>query len=65
MNVKVMPENTSRKIDKGGRLTIPSGMRSRFGLELGDKMDYFVIDVEGEQYIAFKPSKGDERIEES
>ena len=65
MNVKVMPENTSRKIDKGGRLTIPSGMRNRFGLELGDKMDYFVIDIEGEQYIAFKPSEGDEEIEES
>ena len=39
MNIKIMPENTSRKIDKGGRLTIPAGMRNRFGLELGDKMD--------------------------
>ena len=65
MNIKIMPENTSRKIDKGGRLTIPAGMRNRFGLELGDKMDYFVIDVEGEQYIAFKSSKDDEKIEES
>ena len=62
MSAKVMPENTSRKIDKGGRLTIPAGMRNRFGLELGDKMDYFVIDVEGEQYIAFKPSKDEKEM---
>ena len=62
-NVKVMPENASRKIDKGGRLTIPSGIRSRFGFELGEKMDYYVIDIDGEQYIAFKRHEEEEELD--
>ena len=62
---KVIPENASRKIDKGGRLTIPSGIRNRFGFELGEKMDYYVIEIDDEQYIAFKRHEDNEEIDES
>lgn len=61
--MKIYPEHAIRKIDKGGRLTIPSGIRNRFDFDIGDKMEYFIIDVEGEQYIAFKPYKEEEEEE--
>ena len=41
--MKIYPEHAVRKIDKGGRLTIPSGIRNRFDFNIGDKMEYFVI----------------------
>lgn len=60
--MKIYPEHAVRKIDKGGRLTIPSGIRNRFDFNIGDKMEYFVIESEGVQYVAFKPYE--EEVEE-
>ena len=50
----IMPENTTRKVDKEGRITIPASIRARFGLNIGDDMEYFVIVENDEMYIAFK-----------
>ena len=50
----IMPENTTRKVDKEGRITIPASIRARFGLNIGDDMEYFVIAENDEMYIAFK-----------
>ena len=47
----ILPENTSRKIDNLGRITIPKGLRDRFGLEENDEMELFTGQIEGRQYI--------------
>lgn len=47
----ILPENTSRKIDNLGRITIPKGLRDRMSLEENDEMELFTGEIEGRQYI--------------
>ena len=38
MSMDVVPENISRRVDALGRISIPSGLRRRFGIETGDEI---------------------------
>lgn len=40
MSMEIVPENISRKVDSLGRVSIPSGLRSRFGIEAGDEINF-------------------------
>ena len=42
------PENTSRKLDSLGRLTLPKSLRDRMGLE---EYEIFTADIEGRDCI--------------
>lgn len=46
------PENTSRKIDHLGRITIPKGLRDRMGISLNDELEVFTAEENGRAYIA-------------
>ena len=37
--MRIKPENTTRKIDALGRVTIPKGLRDRMGLHENDDME--------------------------
>ena len=57
--MKVFAENDSRKIDSLGRVTIPKGMRNRWGLREGDEMWFFtILDRDGTEYIALTNRAG-------
>jgi AbrB family looped-hinge helix DNA binding protein len=57
--MKVFAENDCRKIDSLGRVTIPKGMRNRWGLHEGDEMWFFtVVDKDGIEYIALTNKAG-------
>lgn len=49
MDVKT--ENTSRKIDALGRISVPSGLRNRYGIEAGDELEFGTIDDDGREFI--------------
>lgn len=51
----IRPENTSRKIDGLGRITIPKSLRDRMGIDVNDDMELFVIEGGGRTYIAISP----------
>lgn len=34
---------TTRKIDQVGRVVIPSEIRERFNMEIGDKVEFFAV----------------------
>ena len=38
----LIPENNSYKVDGSGRIVIPSYLRSKFRIEAGDQLEYFL-----------------------
>ena len=49
--MRIRPENTTRKIDALGRVTIPKGMRDRMGIRENDDMELFTMESGGREYI--------------
>ena len=49
-----LSENTTRKIDSLGRISIPKSLRARFGLNSGDEMEFSVCYEGGQTYICMK-----------
>lgn len=43
--------NYSRKIDTLGRVVIPSKLRDIFGIQPGDEIEFFSIEVDGLRYL--------------
>lgn len=51
MKKVLVPENSARRVDNIGRVTLPKGLRSRFALETDDELDLFTADIEGRKCI--------------
>ena len=49
--MRIRPENTTRKIDALGRVTIPKGLRDRMGLHENDDMELFTMESGGREFI--------------
>ena len=57
----IVCENTPRKIDASGRISIPQNMKNRLGINVGDKIDFYtIIDDDGNTYVGIKVVPGDE-----
>jgi bifunctional DNA-binding transcriptional regulator/antitoxin component of YhaV-PrlF toxin-antitoxin module len=53
-DVELVPERTTYKVDASGRIIIPSYMRQKFQIEIGDMMDYYTAYVDGEWFLCVK-----------
>ncbi len=53
--MRIRPENTTRRIDNLGRITIPKSLRDRMGIDVNDEMELFVFEDEERSYIAISP----------
>ena len=47
-------ENTTRKVDSLGRISIPKSMRARFDINPNDEMEFSVCHDGGQVYICMK-----------
>ena len=59
----MISENTTRKGDGLGRITLPKGLRNRFQLEENDELEFFTAYIDGREYIALsKQIEGEKPI---
>lgn len=49
--MQIRPENTTRKIDHLGRVTIPKSLRDRMCIETNDELELFTMEHDGREYI--------------
>ena len=59
--VELIPEHSNYKVDASGRIIIPAYMRAKFGIELGDYMEYYTAYVDGEWFLCCKKSNVKEK----
>ena len=50
-DAELIPENRPYKVDSGNRVVVPSHLRSKFGISIGDEMDYYTTFVDGRWFI--------------
>lgn len=61
--VQLIPENTSKKVDSLGRITLPKGLRARLNVADGTEMEFFTLMVDGQQCIVMKQVSVDDEEE--
>ena len=55
--MQLINENTSRKVDSLGRISIPKGMRDRMGMPQDTELNFYtLITDKGEQMICLAPT---------
>lgn len=47
----LIPEGKPYKVDGSSRIIVPAHLRAKFGVELGDQMDYYTTFVDGKWFI--------------
>ena len=52
--VELVPERSAYKVDASGRIIIPSYMRTKFDIDIGDFMDYYTAYVDGDWFLCCK-----------
>ena len=65
-NAEMVPENKPYKVDSSGRIIVPAHLRAKFGIEIGDEMDYYTTFVDNKWFVCVtkKMDKGEEVVEE-
>lgn len=62
----LIPENTTRKIDSLGRITLPKGLRDRMFLADNDELELFTANIDNRQCICLsKPIREEDAIQDA
>lgn len=60
---QLIPENTSRKLDALGRITLPKGLRDRMFMGDNEELELFTANIDGRQCVCLcKPVDEEEEI---
>ena len=61
---QLIPENTTRRLDSLGRITLPKGLRDRMFLSDNAELELFTANIDGRQCICLaKPVTEEEEIQ--
>ena len=56
--MELLKENTSRKVDSLGRVSIPKSMRDRLDINEGDEVEFYLLNADnGEQVVCLTNHK--------
>lgn len=58
MDYNICDENVSRKVDSLGRVSIPSGLRSRYGFNSGDELEFATLSTGSRNYVLMYKDNG-------
>ena len=50
----LIPENNTYKVDSSGRIVIPSHLRSKFRIEVGDQVEYFTSFIDDSWFLCVR-----------
>ena len=58
----LIPEGKPYKVDGSSRIIVPAHLRAKFGVELGDQMDYYTTFVDGKWFICVTKHVEEEEV---
>lgn len=58
LSMTICDENITRKVDSLGRVSIPSGLRSRYGFNSGDELNFSTMSTPGRDYVLMYKDNG-------
>lgn len=58
----LIPEGRPYKVDGSSRIIVPAHLRAKFGVELGDQMDYYTTFVDGKWFICVTKHVEEEEV---
>lgn len=61
--MKLFNENTTRKIDALGRVSIPKSMRNRLNIQPEDEVEFFLLEDGEERYVCLTNHKCGDRYQ--
>lgn len=61
----LIPEGKPYKVDGSSRIIVPAHLRAKFGVDLGDQMDYYTTFVDGKWFICVTKHIEEEKNEEN
>lgn len=57
--MELLKENTTRKVDSLGRVSIPKSMRDRLDIQTNDEVEFYLLNADnGEQFVCLTNHKG-------
>jgi bifunctional DNA-binding transcriptional regulator/antitoxin component of YhaV-PrlF toxin-antitoxin module len=54
VGANLVPENKTYRVDSSGRVIIPSHLRSKFRIEVGDEMEYYTTFADNSWFLCIK-----------
>lgn len=61
----LIPEGKPYKVDGSSRIIVPAHLRAKFGVELGDQMDYYTTFVDDKWFICVTKHNEEAKNEEN
>lgn len=62
---QLIPEGRPYKVDSSSRIIVPAHLKAKFGIDVGDEMDYYTTFVDGKWFICVTKHMAEELEKES
>ena len=64
-NAQLIPEGRPYKVDSSSRIVVPAHLRDKFGIAIGDELDYYTTFVDNKWFICVTKKAEEDENEEN